>query len=94
MENKSFTTFELITPEVKKEEKEKEKGLIHCCPHCGVSHYSVGATMGTALGYELIMKDGKIINEDPNTYTTACFCLNCHKDFSIVRKGNSYEIYK
>ena len=90
MENKSFTTFELITPEIKKEEKE----LIHCCPYCGVSHYSIGATTGTALGYELIMKDGRVINEDPNTYATACFCLNCHKEFSIVRKGNSYEVHK
>jgi hypothetical protein len=89
MENKSFTTFELITPEVK-----AEKETIHCCPHCGISHYSVGPTMATMIGYETIIKDGKVISQDPNIYTTDCHCLNCNQDFKIVRKGNSYEIYK
>lgn len=90
MENKSFTTFELITPKTKTEGKEP----VHCCPYCGVSHYSMGATIATLIGYTTVVKDGKIISEDPNTYTTSCHCLSCDKDFSIIRKGNSYEIHK
>ena len=88
MENKNFTTFELITPE------NKTKEPIHCCPYCGISHYALRATVGTLIEYTPVIKDGTIINEDPNSYTTSCHCLNCDKDFNIVRRGDKYEIHK
>lgn len=86
MENKNFATFELITPENKMEE--------HLCPYCGANYYRINSEVSTLIGYSEIIKDGKVVSEDPNTYTTHCTCLQCNNDFKIVRKGRTYEIYK
>lgn len=56
--------------------------IIHLCPHCGESYYAERYSTTTALAWTPVYKDGMLMNENPNTTTTYCRCLNCGKDFS------------
>ena len=57
------------------------------CPKCNVSYYVEQATIATLLAWEPIYKDGKLISQDPNTYTTSCKCMACGQGFDIIRKA-------
>lgn len=56
------------------------------CPYCGESYYAEKYSMTTALGWMPIYKNGKLISTDPNTTTTFCTCMNCHKEFYYDNK--------
>ena len=55
------------------------------CPNCGVSHYQEKYHTATAMYCPPIIKDGVVISEDDNYYTTNCSCIACGYDFQIVR---------
>ena len=57
------------------------------CPKCGETYYAIQCVTRTALYWEPIYKDGKIINSDPNTTTFSCRCLNCGHEF-VCEGGN------
>lgn len=57
--------------------------VIHYCPNCGKSYYTVQYSVRTLLGWTPIHKDGVLINRDPNVTTTYCHCLNCNQNFSF-----------
>ena len=52
------------------------------CPHCNESYYAERYSTSTCVGWTPIYKDGVLINENPNTTTVSCYCLNCGKDFT------------
>ena len=62
------------------------------CPHCRKCHYKENYTTSTAMGWSTVVKDGKVISEDPNIHTTYCTCLECGCEFSFDNKGNIYEL--
>jgi len=66
----------------------KGKGLFdgYKCPHCGESYYREDYTTSTLIYSPIIIKDGKVVSNDLNTYSTHCHCLNCGKDFDIRTK--------
>lgn len=61
------------------------------CPHCGESYYAENYSTTTLLGWTPIYKNGQLINENPNTTTTHCTCLVCHKEFTYNDKGLENE---
>ena len=63
------------------------------CPRCGVSYYTEGPSMRTAVYYPPIWKDGININPDRNTTTTQCECMNCGATFYIKRCLDNVEVY-
>lgn len=68
----------------------KEDEIIKC-PHCGKSHYSMGAMKSTCIGYTPVYKDGKLVSQDPNYYTVCCHCLACDNNFFITTHyGKTY----
>lgn len=69
-------------------EREANKEDIIKCPYCGESYYTIRSTVSTLIACESVYKDGKLISKDPNTYTTHCHCLNCNKDFNIVKNSD------
>ena len=56
------------------------------CPYCGKNYYRELYSTSTCLYCSPVYKDGKLINNEPNTTTTHCHCLNCNKDFSYNNK--------
>lgn len=61
--------------------------IIHRCPHCGASHYTVSYSTTTCLGWEKVYQDGVLISQDPNTTTHHCTCLECMKAFTFTEGG-------
>lgn len=62
------------------------------CPYCGKCHYTEDYHMTTCLGWTLVVKDGVRYDENPNTITTYCTCLECGGKFSYNNKSD--EVYK
>lgn len=56
------------------------------CPYCGESYYAENYTTSTLMWWTPIYKDGVLINDNPNSSTVHCTCINCHKDFSYNTK--------
>lgn len=56
------------------------------CPYCGESYYQENYSTCTCLGWTPIYKNGVLMNENPNTTSTYCTCLNCGKSFSYSNK--------
>lgn len=52
------------------------------CPHCGESYYYEGHSVTTLAHWQPIVKDGVVINRNPNKTTHYCHCLNCGEKFS------------
>lgn len=73
-----------VTECVCKVEAPKKDNLIRC-PHCGESYYMENGGERTAMYFPPIYKDGVNINQDRNTTTTHCTCMNCGKSFSYQR---------
>ena len=62
------------------------------CPHCGESYYAERYSTSTCMGFIPIYKDGVLVNKDPNTTTTYCYCIGCNKEFTY-KSGNNEEKY-
>lgn len=61
------------------------------CPYCGKSHYTEDYHTSTAMGWTPVVKDGVRYDNDPNTHTTHCTCLECGGQFSFDNKGGIYK---
>jgi len=61
------------------------------CPYCGESYYAENYTTSTLMWWTPIYKDGVLINDNPNSSTVHCTCLNCYKDFSYNTKELANE---
>ena len=57
------------------------------CPKCRQSYFMENYSVGTAVYYPPIYKDGVNINPDGNITTTVCTCLNCNEIFSYQTRG-------
>ena len=60
------------------------------CPYCGKSHYAENYYTSTCIGWTPVVKDGVRYDNDPNTHTTHCTCLECGKEF-LIENGESIE---
>ena len=63
------------------------------CPNCGISHYQENYTTATAMYSPTIIKDGVVVSEDPNYYTTNCTCCACGVEFYIRQHRGKTEVY-
>jgi ribosomal protein S27E len=61
------------------------------CPKCGWSYYTIRYSTTTCLAWQPIFKDGELINENPNTTTMYCTCLNCGNEFGAIEGRDSDE---
>ena len=53
----------------------------YICPHCGKSDYYEQYTTATCMYSTPHYRDGVLVNDDPNYYTTFCRCAACGKEF-------------
>lgn len=56
------------------------------CPYCGESYYAENYRVSTSMWWTPIYKNGVLVNDNPNSSTVHCTCINCHKDFSYNTK--------
>lgn len=54
----------------------------YICPHCGKSDYYEQYSMATTIYSPPHYKNGILIDDDPNYYTTYCRCAACGKEFT------------
>lgn len=62
------------------------KQPIRFCPHCGKSYYKELYTEVTCMGWAPVYKYGVLMNDNPNTKTVECQCLECGKMFTYKSK--------
>ena len=61
------------------------------CPHCGQAYFTVMYSICTAIAWQPIYKNGRLMNKNPNYITDFCYCLNCKQEFSVRIGGNENE---
>lgn len=61
------------------------------CPSCGNSYYAIRYTTSTAMYSPIIVKDGIIMNNDPNYHTYHCQCIACGKFFNATAHQGAIE---
>lgn len=54
----------------------------YVCPHCGESDYYEHYSTATCLYSPPHYKNGVLVDDDPNYYTTYCRCAACGKEFT------------
>lgn len=61
------------------------------CPECGKSHYQVGSTVSTMMGFSPVYKNGVNINPDKNTRTSTLICQECGHVWEVTEGGNDEQ---
>ena len=61
------------------------------CPKCGNSYFTIRYSTSTAMWSPTIIKDGKVISNNPNYETHHCQCIACGAFFDATEHNGVIE---
>ena len=61
------------------------------CPKCGNSYFTIRYSTSTAMWSPTIIKDGKVISNNPNYETHHCQCIACGAFFDVTEHNGVIE---
>lgn len=61
------------------------------CPKCDASYFTIRYSTSTAMWSPTIIKDGKIISNNPNYETHHCQCIACGAFFDVTEHNGLIE---